>query len=151
MGTRHAVAAVAPKSRVGATLLALVLLPPFLVAAYRVIDPWPRAECKSAARHALAHRSPGDPILVNHWEYGYYLRHEASGWRMWNGAFQTEDLTTGTLWVIHTDMRAIDQFPFPLPVGWAVTDRTEFRRTAVFRLQRIDGQPTSLRVSSAED
>ncbi len=135
-GSRHAIPRLARRSQASAVLLTIAVLPPFVLASYRVIAPWPRAECAAASHHVLAHRTATDPILVNHWEYQYYFR-EQPGWRMWSGALTPEDLSTGSVWIVHTGVQAVDQFPFPLPPGWAVTDRRVFRQTAVFRLQRI--------------
>lgn len=134
-GCRHAIPLLAQRSQASAVLLALTLLPPFVLAPYRVIAPWLRAECAAASRYVLTQRNTAEPILVNHWEYQYYFR-EQPGWRMWSGVFAPDDLSTKGVWVVHTGVQAVDRFPFPLPPGWAVTNRREFRQTTVFRLQR---------------
>ncbi len=65
-------------SRVWRWAFLLLWLPVLLIpaghSAWRVVTPWPRAECDRAAEFVLAHRAENEPVDANHWEYGYYFR-----------------------------------------------------------------------------
>ena len=67
-GLRRLWPTVANRNRLAAWLMLLLLVgPPIGWTAYRVIEPWPRADCEEAAKIALQQQQPGDKILVNHW------------------------------------------------------------------------------------
>jgi hypothetical protein len=54
--------------------LTALLLTPFEQTAYRLLDPWPRADSAAAAAFVREHRRPDDAVACNHWEHEYYLR-----------------------------------------------------------------------------
>jgi hypothetical protein len=136
-GARNVVPRLARKSRAGAVAVCLLaLVPPVVLTAYRVVEPWPRAESDKATAFVIEHRQPGEPILGNFWEYEYYLRNEPT-FRAWQGAFEPHELAARRAWVIHTSDRAEEHYPFPLPPRWEVAARTEFARTSVFELRRV--------------
>jgi len=123
------------RSRVLAAACLLAVLPPFVLAGYRLIEPWPRAASDRAAAFVLARRQPGDLILGNFWEHQYYFRREA-GFRAWQGEFLPAEARARRAWVVHTAEQAVPVYPFPLPAGWEVVGRTAFERTSVFELCR---------------
>jgi len=128
------------RSRYVALALLLLLLVPIPLAAYRTIVPWPRPASDDASAYVLTHRSPEDRICVNHWEFEYYFRHEA-GWRFWLGSFEAGDIPStrgGTIWVVHTSSPTVEEFPFPIPTGWAVVEIIRFESTRVFRIRRVE-------------
>jgi hypothetical protein len=134
-GARYALPAIAERSRLAAGVCALLLLPPFVLTAYRLVDLWPGAATDEATAYIVEHRQPGEPIFGNFWEHEYYLRHEPT-YRAWQGEFQRHELSARRAWVIHTTDCAVEQYPFPLPTGWEVVQRTAFNRTSVFELHR---------------
>jgi hypothetical protein len=139
-GARHALSNVARKSRLRAAVWSLTLLPPFALTAYRVVEPWPRAATNDAIAFAIAHRQVGDPIFGNCWEHEYYLRHEPTS-RSWQGTFEPREIAANQAWVIHAANRAVREYPFSLPPGWKVVERTAFERTSVFKLRRVRANP----------
>jgi hypothetical protein len=52
----------------------LFLLVPAGWSLYRVAVPWHRADTASASECLLQHHQPSERILINHWEFEYYLR-----------------------------------------------------------------------------
>ena len=127
---------VVKRNRLVAWLMLLLLVgPPIGLTLYRVVEPWPRADCRAAAKIALQQQQPSDMILVNHWEYEYYLRNE-NDWRMWLGGFEPSDLQSGRVIVIHTTDRIVDEFPFPIPEGWHVEESFAVPQTRVFVLEK---------------
>lgn len=137
-GLRHSWPFLASRSRPLAGLAVLLMLVPAMWTAYRAVQPWHRAACDEAAAFVLAHKSATDRIVMNHWEYEYYLRKEPTGWRYWYGTYEPTDLPdAGQLWVIDTFDPPVSQFPYPLPAGWTVGEQWSFRCTTVFRLERV--------------
>ncbi len=139
-GAGHAFLHIARKARLLALLCALAFLPPFLLTAYRVIEPWPRAASDEATAFVIEHRQADEPIFGNFWEHEYYLRHEPT-YRAWQGSFEPRELLAGRAWVIHTGEVATEEYPFPLPPGWEVAGRTAFERTSVFELKWSEVTP----------
>jgi hypothetical protein len=137
-GARHLLPRLARRSPALAVVAGLlVFAPPVLLTAYRAAQPWPRAEGDRAAAFVVERSEPGEPIFGNFWEYEYYLRDEPA-FRAWQGAFEPGELTAPRAWVIHTADRPAAHYPFPLPRGWKVAARTEFARTSVFELRRVE-------------
>jgi hypothetical protein len=142
VGARRVLPRLARRSRALAAVGLLAIAPPVLLTAYRTVEPWPRAESDKATAFVIEHRSPGEPIFANFWEYEYYLRHEPT-FRAWQGAFEPEELNAPRAWVVHTNDRAAERYPFPLPPHWEVAARTEFARTSVFELRRTSCGPVT--------
>jgi Dolichyl-phosphate-mannose-protein mannosyltransferase len=63
------------RSRLATLALAGLLLAPAGLTGYRLVVPWQRADCASAAGYVLGHRQPTDGVTCNHWEYLYYFQH----------------------------------------------------------------------------
>jgi hypothetical protein len=138
-GVRRVVPVLVHRSRAAAVVVLALAFAPFGQAAYRTVVPWPQSGCHEAAAFVLRYRQTGEPIVLNHWEYEYYLRSIPGMWRMWAGIFTDEELSAGRVWVIHSDQRRVPEYPFPLPDGWEVVEGREFRTTGVFLLRRADG------------
>jgi hypothetical protein len=112
-----------------------ILVVPLGKSLWRVVSPWPRADCAGAAAYVLNHRRPGEKVTATHWEYAYYFRHlgdsfgllkeaPAAGDHFWLVATAgTRDDRLRTVW----DLR---------PRGWRTVQQREFERTSVFLLSR---------------
>jgi hypothetical protein len=135
IGASCALPAIAQRSRALAVVCSLLLLPPFMLTVYRLVEFWPGAATDEAAAYIVEHCQPGELIFGNFWEHEYYLRHEAT-YRPWQGEFKLKELSARRAWVIHTTDCAVEQYPFPLPAGWEVVCRIPFNRTSVFELHR---------------
>lgn len=135
-GVRRALPLIARRSRVAAVAALGLALAPVAQTAYRTAVPWPRTGCDEAALYVLRHRGPADPVLVNSWEYEYYLRSIPGGWRSWAGRFEPADLTGDRVWVLHTDQSLTGRFAFPVPAGWEVAGGRVVRTTLVVLLRR---------------
>ena len=75
-------------------------------------------------------------MLVNSWEYEYYLRSIPGGWRSWIGRFEPADLTGDRVWVVHTDQSLTGRFAFRVPDGWEMAGGRVVRTTVVVLLRR---------------
>jgi hypothetical protein len=62
------------RSRLGPTVLAILLVLPAAQTAYRVVVPWPRADFREAVDYVHSRFSDGDLIASDHWEVTYYTR-----------------------------------------------------------------------------
>jgi hypothetical protein len=135
-GVRRALPLIAHRSRVAAVVALAVALTPVGQTAYRTAMPWPRTGCDEAALFVLRHRGSADRVLVNAWEYEYYLRSIPGGWRSWAGRFEPADLTGDRVWVVHTDQTVTGRFAFPVPDGWELAGGRVVRTTLVVLLRR---------------
>ncbi len=135
-GVRRTLPLFARRSRAVAFAALALTLAPFAQTAYRTAVPWPRTGCDEAALYVLRYREPTDPVLVNSWEYEYYLRSIPGEWRSWVGRFEPADLTGDRVWVVHTDQRLADRLVFPIPDGWEIAARQVVRTTLVVLLRR---------------
>ena len=135
-GLRRVLPWVARRSRASAAVVMAIALAPVGQAAYRTAMPWDCTGCDEAAEFVLRHRGSADPVLVNAWEYEYYLRSIPGGWRSWAGRFEPADLAGERVWVVHTDQRVTGQFSFPVPAGWKVVGGRVVQTTLVVLLQR---------------
>jgi hypothetical protein len=116
--------------------LALILVAPASLTAYRTVVPWPRADCAGAAAYVLAHRRANDRITANHWEYWYYFRNLRSRFTPMED-FQVHPLAR--LWVVLTgadpDCQGMID-PLLAAGGWRIREKRQFHRTAVYLLFR---------------
>ncbi len=119
--------------RCGAVALVLA---PLGLAVLRVVFPWPRADCDTAASYVLAHRRPGEKVAGNHWEYAYYFRHLGSDFNLLTGR---EPVFEGRLWLVATAGTREDRLAtlrhLP-PRDWQTLEQRDFSRTTVFLLSR---------------
>jgi hypothetical protein len=139
-GARDVIPRITRKSRLLGAVCLAAFVPPLLLTAYRVVEPWPRAATDAAAAYIIERRAAGDPIRGNFWEHEYYLRNEPS-FQPWQGEFTSSELCAARVWVIHAAERAVTELPYPLPEGWEVASRAEFARTSVFELYRTSHKP----------
>jgi hypothetical protein len=135
-GVRRALPLIARRTRAGAVVVLALALAPVGQTAYRAAVSWHRTGCDEAALFVLRHRGPTDRVLVNSWEYEYYLRSLPGGWRSWAGRFEPADLTGDRVWVVHTDQSLAGRFAFPVPDGWEVAGGRAVRTTLVVLLRR---------------
>jgi len=120
-------------------VLAFALLP-LAWAAYRVIDPWPRADCAGAADYVLSHRLPGDGVAANHWEYAYYVRHLGPAFRLLE---QGPPILRNDLWLVATAGTPTDRQQILQHFGqqgWQMRERREFKLTTVVLLSRFGAE-----------
>jgi hypothetical protein len=137
-GVSVALPAVARRSRVAAAVVLGVVLFPVALAGWVLIDPWDRPAADAGAGYVLSHRAAGEPVLVNHWEYEYYMRTIPGEWRLWFGSFEPAELeTSGRIWVVHTGQVDGSTIPFMIPPGWEVSETQRYPQVAVFALARV--------------
>lgn len=124
----------------GALLLALL---PLAWSAYRVIDPWHRADCAAATQYVMAHRQPSDGVTANHWEYVYYFRGLGSAFCLIEHGLPVEQ---GRLWLIATANTPADRFEILNYIGqqgWQMLEQREFRRTSVVLFSKRNSKTLS--------
>ena len=88
----------------GLALVALLAWP-CAVAAYRVVQPWDRADSAAAADFVIRHRQPEEPVVGNAWQDWYYLRHLEAAFQPLGQAIGQ---ARGHVWLIWTDDTARD-------------------------------------------
>lgn len=113
--------------------LPLILVAPLILSVYRLVEPWPRADCQSAAEFVMASRQPGEVVAFNHWEYEYLFRREAGPFCAWQG----EPLPTADrLWLIFTTPDPADRegLVIALQERWHIEQRQSFDLTEVVLL-----------------
>lgn len=175
-GVPPALAWLGARVRPAPAALALLLLAPVALAAWRVAVPWDRPDSAAAAAYVLSQRSSADAVAGSHWEHQYYFR--ALGRRF---AYLTSDAVIGCrppcpdqlLRRRGTDVEFVDGTPaasaprmwlvtegadaatraLALPeltrAGWDVAGRCErFERTSVFLLERRTAQPLAARAAA---
>jgi hypothetical protein len=59
-------------------VLAVLLCAPVLQTGFRAAVDWPRADCATASDYVLNHCETHEALLINHWEFEYYLRNASS-------------------------------------------------------------------------
>jgi hypothetical protein len=126
-----------PFFRAAATAaLAGLLLAPAALTAYRLVVPWQRADCATAAAYVLAQRQPGDAITCNHWEYYYYFQELGPVLQPMLGV----DRQPGDrLWMVLTGgdpkhrQKIVRALP---PCDWRILEQRDFTDTTVFLLYR---------------
>jgi hypothetical protein len=124
------------RSRLASLALTALLIAPVGLSAYRIVQPWQRADCASAAAFVLAHRQPTDPVTCNHWEYQYYFQCLGPALQPLVGV---ERKPGDRLWVVLTGavpehrQRIVEAIP---PNDWQPLMRREFAGTSVFLLRR---------------
>ena len=135
-GTRRLIGLFVPKHFLWAATLGAVLVgPPMGLAIYRIWVPWPRAACRDAAEFVIQSRRPDDLILMNHWEYEYYLRHLPEHWN-WIDKVDLNQVEGSRIFVIYTSLPAVEELPFSLPINWRREMLLAVPRTRVFLLTR---------------
>jgi hypothetical protein len=128
-----------------------VLLIPAGYTAWRVVDPWPRAECDRAAAEVQYRRVPGEPVYANHWELDYYLRdlepgavtlaHKYVPGGEWDEWIKEHATTTPKprLWVVHVQEKLPPAELYPLPAGYEVKGERKFGGAVVWEVGPVVG------------
>lgn len=123
-----------------------VLLVPVGYTVWRVVEPWPRAECDKAAEAVLRTRTAGEPVFANHWELDYYLRRLEPGavtvshkyvpegeWDEWVKAHAVSS-PKPRLWVIHIQEVLPPASLYRLPAGYRVKSERVFNGAVVWEV-----------------
>jgi hypothetical protein len=123
------------RGRFAGLALTALLIAPLGETLYRVVVPWPRADCAGAAAYVLANRRPDDAISANHWEYQYYFR------GLHPGPQRVQELSAPNaerLWlVLSGTSRAEDNEIVRMLSGeWRPTTEQDFAQTRVFLFTR---------------
>lgn len=123
------------RSAVAPFALTGLLLIPVGAGLYRVFDPWPRPDTKSACQLVINELQPGELVIGNDWTHEYYLRHLGEKFQL-----ESSDFNTQAVWVIFTDVTKAEvrflEASRRVPSGWTATRRAEFAFTTVARFER---------------
>lgn len=105
--------------------------------AFRLVRPWPRADCSGAAAYVLDHRTPGEAVAANHWEYVYYFRNLDGPFALLTDS--PPPASAATLWLALTAPRAKERQALAAKflADWHIRDQRDFAMTTVLRLERI--------------
>jgi hypothetical protein len=120
--------------RLGIVVLALAMLWPAGLSAYRVVDPWIRADCAGAAHYVLAHRKAGDQVIGNHWEYVYYFRRLGSNFVFLD---TMTALPRASMWLVMTGPTGKDREQMAHLLAsrdWRILEQRDFDQTTVSHL-----------------
>jgi uncharacterized membrane protein len=124
------------RSRFAPAALMVLFLAPLALALERVAHPWSRTDCSGAAAYVLARHQPGDAVLANHWEYGYYFRHVEFGYHL---PEQGKFTQVRRLWVVLSGQITPEERNELLhamtPAGWHPTAKRGFVATTVTLLE----------------
>jgi hypothetical protein len=135
-GLPAAFAWLAARSRLATVALTGLLLAPAALTGYRLVVPWQRADCATAAGYVLGHRLPTDGVTCNHWEYLYYFQHLGPALQPLVGV---ERAPGDRLWVVLSgssaeDRRAIIR-AMP-PNDWRTLEQRDFAGASVYLIYR---------------
>jgi hypothetical protein len=115
----------------------LPMIAVFLLASWRAVVPWPRADAAGAAAYVLAHRAPDEPVTANHFEFEYYFRSL--------GSWFFPDLhlpAARQAWIVATSRDSAERERLLRGFrDWQILERREFQRTTVFRVAQQPSSP----------